>query len=58
MMICYTLNVKDGISLNYNQIFMHYYGVIQYLDTYNMELMNEVGTLIIELVQIKEHLGL
>ena len=57
-MIWYAVNVKDGRSLNYNQIFMHYHGAIQYLDKENMDLKNEVVTLKSELEQIKEHLGL
>ena len=57
-MIWYAVNVKDGRSLNYNHIFMHYHGAIQYLDKENTELKNEVGTLRTELEQIKEHLGL
>jgi hypothetical protein len=57
-MIWYAVNVKDGRSLNYNHIFMHYHGAIQYLDKENTELKNEVGTLKTELQQIKQHLGL
>ena len=57
-MIWYAVNVKDGRSLNYNQIFMHYHGAIQYLDKENTELKSEIGTLRTELEQIKEHLGL
>ena len=57
-MIWYAVKVKDGRSLNYNQIFMHYHGAIQYLDKENVELKNEVASLKTELQQIKQHLGL
>ena len=57
-MVWYAVNVKDGRSLNYNHIFMHYNGAIQYLDKENTELKNEVVTLKTELQQIKQHLGL